>query len=289
MPFPIFFSEIQAASTDTIQSAAGSVQNVSLTRYYFMVTGQASATNGQSFLKALTDLLNASSGGTPTWTVTLTSTFRIKFSHNGGSPVNLTIDRGLAYMLGLGGVNFTPGSTITFSVPNSTGSTLQLQNAWSWTPDMLVSDVGPALFDPTTNMGIQSAAGSAARSPDQTASYVTNGSQLEATFFFKGVQPYYKVHPIDTDTVHWREDFTTWWYYGPRLGRRILYWKNRSQVVGVTSFALGGNNAAADYWEYYPQPALRAAPTFVPTAPPNLVYWDVTLALWGTERGITRY
>lgn len=291
MPIPILMSEIRPALTDWVQSGAGIVEFIPKTAYYFLLTSKITSGNGQSYLSLLSALLTASTGGATTWTVTLTATFRVKLIHNSGSPIDLKMDAGLAYLLGLNGL-YQPGVTATFpGVTSGAGVTLSFPPVWLWTPDQIISDVGPTQFDPQLSSGIRSAAGTASRAPDQTASYTTNGVQMQATYVFRAVSPYYKAHPNEEtfDLVHQREDFTTFWLWGPRLGRRVLVWKDRTETVGVTQFIFGGGTPYPRYYEYNPSDGLRASPTIAPSAPPNQYYWDITVGLWQTENGETPY
>lgn len=289
MSIPVFMSEIRAASTWFVQSGAGSVQAVPATQYYFLSTSKTSSGNGRSFLNILGTLLTTSSGSV-TWTVTLDANLHVKFAHNSGSAQNLTLDSPLAYALGGGTVPGAAGSASFPGVPGS-GLTLSFRPFFLWCPEMLISNVGPQLFDPMTQTGVRQSPGAAARAPDSTASFVDNGVNTVAVIMFNGVQYYRRAKPTNTNTGNtgalssgWlQEDYETFWANGPRLGRRIIMWRDRAALVGQS--APFSTNGALNYVEYYPDAATRAAPDIKATSPVNLGWWDIAIGLWLTERG----
>jgi hypothetical protein len=291
MAWPIFMTQIVPAASDHVQSEGGSVQAIPVNFYYFMVTGKTSTGNGQSFVELLSDLLSASSS--VVWTVRVTSDFRLRFAHDDASAVDLIIDTGLAYLLGFD-VPYTPGGDTTVAVPATTGYTTPYHSPWMWDPDRWVSMTGPQLFDPAFQSGIRVSAGASAYAPDGSASFVANGTQTEAVFMFTGVEPAWRTHPDGStlsvlyDNAQYRHrDFVTWWQWGPRLGRRILFWRDRSLIIDDN--APDTDDAPYPYVEYYPQDSLRKEPTFTATAPPYTRLNNITVALRLTERGEAVY
>jgi hypothetical protein len=120
-----------------------------------------------------------------------------------------------------------------------------------------------------------------------TAAYVSNGIQYDAEYMFNGVQYYYKIRP---QSGHTNEDLETWWAAGPRLGRRILMWRDRSNTTG-SSAPSEGSASPYNYIEYNPQPDMRGAfdRVAVPMAGAGikLNFWDVNFKFWVTENGET--
>jgi hypothetical protein len=276
-PIPAFASQYYAGSTDTAQVGAGAVQTLASTRWYYFVSNRTAASNGQSLLKAVKDLLDAGGGGT-TFTVTLGVSFglyRVQISHNNGSSQTITWGAALQAALGF--------SSSTSVVAAATTVTASYPSPLWWTPDMVVSLTGPTLFDPSVNYGVPTSAGAAQRSSDMTAAYVSNAVQFEAEYTFNGVQYYYKIRP---QSGHTNEDLETWWNHGPQLGRRMLMWRDRSNTTGSNAPS-EGSASPWNYIEYNPQADLHANLPAVPTAPPKLTFWDVTLKLWVTENGET--
>lgn len=274
-PIPAFASQI-FSSGETIQVSGGSAQTLANTRYYYFVSSRSSATSGQSLLRAIKDLLEASLGGV-TWTVVLTkvgSLYKIQISHNSGS--SKTFDFGSsawALALGFAGTNHTVNNGVTL--------TADYPSFYWWTPDMPISLTGPEVFDPAISYGIPESAGAAQRSPDMTAAYVQNGFQWSADYMFTGVQYYYKIRP---QTGHANEDLETWWRNGAGKGARFLMWRNRDNATG-SSAPSGGSASPYNYIEYTPNAELRAKLPAGATNPPNLVWWNVTMNCWVTENG----
>ncbi len=276
-PIPALVSQYQAGSTDTIQVTTGTLLSISTSYWYYFVSNRISTANGRSLLREVKSTLDASLAGT-LWTVTLGVSgglYKVQISHNNGS--SRTITWGAALQAALG---FSSSSTV---VATATTVTANFPSPLWWTPDMVVSLTGPTLFDPSINYGVPSSAGAAQRSSDMTAAYVSNGIQYEAEYTFNGVQYYYKIRP---QSGHTNEDLETWWNHGPQLGRRILMWRDRSNTTGSNAPS-EGSASPWNYVEYNPQADLRANLPAVPTAPPKLTFWDVTLKLWVTENGET--
>lgn len=275
-PIPGFASQV-FATDQTVQVTGGTVQALATTRYYYFVSNRTSIANGQSLLKAIKDLLDASLSGTA-WTVVLANvggTYRVQFSHNNGSSRTVTLSSTFATALG-----FTAGTT-AFVVASGATVTTSYPSTWWWTPDMPVSMTGPQLFDPLVSYGVPESAGASQRAPDMTTAYVQNGVQWSATYIFNGVQYLYKVRANGG-----QQDLETWWLNGPAQGRRFLLWRSRDSATG--SNAPGAGSASPyNYVEYAPQETLRGELPAVATVPPNLVYWDVTLDCWVTENGET--
>jgi len=273
-PIPAFVSQVVTSSVDTVQVTSGTSQALATTRYYYFVSNHTPATNGQSLLKAIKDALDTSLGGT-TWTVALSTAYKVQLSHNNGSSRTVTFGSTLATALG-----FTSAS---FAVANATTVTATNLSYWWWSPNMPISMTGPVMFDPAVSYGCATSAGSAQRSSDMTAAYVANGTQYEAVYTFTGVDGYYRIKPQSGFT---NQDFETWWLNGPRIGRRMLMWRDRANATGSNAPSIEFISPAA-YIEYNPQPDLRAAPTVVPLSEANLVLWTVRLPLWLTENGAT--
>ena len=274
-PIPTFVSQYLPTSTDTLQVTTGTLQTLAATRWYYLVSNRASASNGQSLLKAVKDLLDASLAGT-TWTVTINtsgSLFKVKISHNNGS--SRTITWGAALQAALG---FASNTTV---VATATTVTADYPSPYWWSPDQTISLTGPTLYDPALNFGVPRSAGAAQQSSDGTAAYVSNGILYDAEYTFNGVQYYYKIRP---QSGHTNEDIETWWSRGPVLGRRMLMWRDRTNALGSNAPS-EGSASPWNYIEYNPQPDLRRTFPAQPTAPPKLTFWDVTLKLWTTENG----
>jgi hypothetical protein len=283
MPIPAFLTQIFLTSADTVAVIGGSGGTVALptTSYYYLLSNKTSAGDGRSLLAALGAALSTADG-TATYTCVLSSSFGLRITHNSGSSKSVVISQTLAEMLGwyLQGVGGSPTPVPT----GANGATSTIPPLWFWTPNMVVTATGPELFDPTVNFGVPSSAGSAHVSPDMTASYVSNGIQYEAEFLFNGVEGYHKAFPApNSDPLNVNRDFLTWWKYGPRLGRKILYWRDRSQLVATAAPSVGSAYPFR-YIEYQPKEELRAAPTMSATVPNNPNFWDVRLPFWLTPR-----
>lgn len=298
MAIPVFISQIVAASTDTVQAGAGSVQNIPRTNYYFLTSPVTSSVNGKSFLVQLKASADASSG--TAWTFVFDANLKLKVTHNAGGTTNLLLNRGLAWNLGFAKVFSTrypvdTSLTITIPVPAGAGGyTAEHRSPWLWCPEMWVSDTGPSLFDPARSPGIRTSAGSASRAPDMTASFTNNGEQFEATYIFTAVEYQWRARQPDLNAnspAHEREDYETWWQCGPKLGRRFLFWRDKSQLIGVTGVQPSGypGSEAPAYVEYYPNAQTHAAPDISPTDPPGLVYWNIRVGCWGTKNGAQVY
>lgn len=270
---PALVTQYQPSSTDTLQVTSGTLQTLSAARWYYFLSNRTATSNGQSLLKAVKDLLDASLAGT-VWTVTLGVSgglYKVQISHNNGS--SRTITWGAALQAALG---FSSSSTV---VATATTVTANFPSPYWWTPDQIVSLTGPVMFDPAINFGVPTSAGAAQRSSDMTAAFVSNGVQFDAEYTFSAVQYYYKIRP---QSGHTNEDLETWWNHGPQLGRRMLMWRDRSNTTGSNAPS-EGSASPWNYIEYNPQPDLRANLPATPTAPPKLNFWDVTLKLWVTE------
>ncbi len=290
MPFPAFISQYMAGSADTVAVAGGSggTQTIPNTRYYFLISPKTTVGDGQSLLKALGNALTTASGSS-TYAVVLTSDFKVKITAAGGSTTTgtITITTDLAIYLGFYPLG-TTGSTQSILMIGAT-STASFRSPLFWSPEMVISATGPDWFDPAWSPGISTSAGAAQRSPDMTASYVSNGVQIEGDLIFNSVQPYWRVHPQSDSTAYTNQDYYTWWKYGPRVGRRYLFWRDRLGIVNTSAPVITTTAPPCVYVEYNPSDRMRAAPLVKAAAPPNLVYWDVTVSGWLTERGETIY
>ncbi len=274
-PIPAFVSSLAATSADTVQVTSGTLQSLPTTRWYYLVSNRTTASNGQSLLNMIKSMLDASLAGT-VWTVVLsTGGYKVQLSHNNGSSRTVTFGATLAAALGFTSASFAVANGVTVTATNP--------SYWWWSPNMPVSMTGPIMFDPSITFGVPTSAGSAQRSSDMTAAYVTNGTQYEAEYKFTMVDGYYRIRPQSGFT---NQDFETWWKNGPRVGRRILMWRDRSNATGSNAPS-EGSASPWNYVEYNPQPALRAAPTVEPLSEANLVFWNVSLPLWVTEAGET--
>jgi len=274
-PIPAFTSQYLPSSTDTLQITSGTLQTLPSTRWYYLVSNRTTASSGQSLLKIVQDMLDQSLSPTA-WTVRLSaSNYRVQISHNNGS--SRTVSFGAALQAALG---FASSSNV---VATATTVTADYPSPLWWSPGMPVSMTGPIMFDPAVNFGIPTSAGAAQRSSDMTAAYVTNGTQYEAEYTFTAVDGYYKIRPQSGFT---NQDFETWWRTGPRLGRRMLMWRNRANATGSNAPS-EGSASPYNYVEYNPQPGLRAAPVVEPLSEANLIFWNVKLPLWVTENGET--
>ncbi len=275
-PIPLFASKVESSS-ETIQVTTGTLQTLATTRWYYFVSNRTAATNGQSLLKAIKDLLDASLAGT-TWTVVLTKVsglYKIQLSHNNGSSRTVTFSTNFATGLG-----FSAAAQV---VAASTTVTATYQSCYFWTPDMPVSMTGPEMFDPSLTYGIPESAGASQRAPDMVGAYVQNGVQYSAEYLFNGVQYYYKIQPY---TGHTNEDLRTWWINGPAKGNRFLMWRDRDNATGSNAPS-EGSASPYNYIEYQPQETLRGRLPVKYPFPNNLVWADVKLDCWVTENGET--
>ncbi len=275
-PIPGLASQV-ISSSQTLQVTTGTLQTLATTRYYYFVSNRTATSNGQSLLKAIKDMLDASLAGTA-WTVVLTKVsgvYRIQLSHNNGSSRTVTFSSGFATALG-----FASASNV---VASATTVTASYPSYWWWTPDMPVSLTGPKLFDPLINYGIQESAGASQRAPDGTTAYVRNGSLYSAEYTFNLVQYYYMIRPQSGFT---NRDLETWWANGPQLGRRFLMWRDRDNATGSNAPS-EGSASPWNYIEYAPQETLRGQFPADYSLAPNLVYSDVKLDCWITENGET--
>lgn len=275
-PIPGLATQVQS-SGETVQVTGGTLQTLSKARYYYFVSNKTTAANGQSLLKALKDLLDASLGGT-TWTVVLTKVsglYKIQLSHNSGSSKTITFTASLALNLGFANavVVVANGVTVTADYPS----------VWWWTPDRPVGLTGPDLFDISLSYGIPESIGTAQRAPDGSVAYVQNGVLWSATYIFKAVEFMYKIRK---QVGHTNEDLETWFLAGPAQGRRLLWWRDRDNATGSNAPG-AGSSSPYNYIEYAPQDTLATTFPAVAAFPPNLLYYDVTLDLWVTQNGET--
>jgi hypothetical protein len=280
-------SQILPSSNYTVQVSGGSLQTLPLTGFFYLSTAKTTAGNGQSLLQALTTALNASSG--LTWTLSLDANLKVKFVHNSGAAQTVTMGGSLLSSLGFH-IGTGPGTqTYTPFATGAGGTTAENRCLWLWEPGQVYGDAGPELFDPTVNAGSVRSAGAAARAPDSTASFVTNGIQVQATYTFVGVSPFYRAKPtLDSGGYYMQWDFETWWINGPALGRKIIMWRDQSNLVNQS--APSSNNVVPlKYLEYYPDDSMRAQPDLNATKAPNLYWWDITLSLWKSELGDVTY
>jgi len=153
MAIPALVSQYMPSSTDTLQVTTGTLQTLASTRWYYFLSNRTATSNGQSLLKAVKDLLDASLAGTA-WTVTLglsSGLYKVQISHNNGS--SRTITWGAALQAALG---FASSSKV---VAASTTVTADYPSPYWWTPDQIVSMTGPVMFDPLINYGCPTSAG----------------------------------------------------------------------------------------------------------------------------------
>ena len=291
MGIPVFLSQVVAATTDTVQAGAGSVQTLDATRYYFFLSPKSTASDGQSLLIALKAKADASSG--VAWTFVLDAHLKLKVTHDSGGSVNLILNRGLAWNLGFAKVALTTyppdvSLTETIAVPAGPGGyTAEFRSPWLWCPEMRVSSTGPSLFDPMVSPGIRTSSGNSSRAPDQTAQHTKFGEQVEATFIFTAVEGMYRAREPDLTfgDVHEREAYETWWRLGPSEGRRFLFWRDKAGLIGLGVGVATAGASAPPYVEYTPSDALQRAPNCVPSAPEDLYNWNITIPCWLTENG----
>lgn len=294
MSIPVFVSQVYATATDGIGVGTAALL-IPTTRSYYFISNRSSNADGKSLLHEIKQQLDAASGAT--FTVGLTADLRLKFSHNSGGSITVTMNRVFAWRLGFGMVfatSYPPDVTLTIDVIVPTGAggyTAEHRSPWLWCPEMCVSGTGPELFDPMTSPGIASSQGSILRAPDGTTSTVSNGVQTDATFSFKGVQPYYRARASDPNYAganpHEREDCETWWRFGPRLGRQFLFYRNKAVVATGTATTGATSALAPDYVIYAPDAAMRMKPSINATAPPNLIYHDITIGCTLAKDGAT--
>lgn len=295
MGIPVFMSKIVPlrATTPTVANSwwvrgnAGTQElfpATSTTPYYFLATNKSSAGAGRSLLTQLKALLDTSSG--VTWTVTLTSDLKLKFVQSSGGSIDISSD--LGWMLGFDtGPTHLPSDTVSVLVlSGSTGYTAPYRSPWLWCPEERVSFTEPTMFDPMTLAGIKTSAGSVSRAQDGTGSYTSNGIQVDAVFGFRAIEGMYRARAnYSSDNVHQREDFETWWQYGPGPpGRSFLFWRDKSLLIGTATPA-AGSAAPYNYVEYNPSVELHGSPTIAPTVPDNLLYWDARVGGFLTRRG----
>jgi hypothetical protein len=280
-PIPAFVAQWLPLSSSIINDDQGIGGQIATTRWYYFVSNRTTASNGQSLLKAIKDTLDASSvsNGSITWTVVLTSTYKVKITSSSGSTQAIDMSTDMATALGF-------ISTGPVSVPTSTGVTADYISPLLWSPDMPISMTGPLQFDPSLNYGVPSSAGNVQRAPDMTAAAVSNGIQWSAEYRFNGVSPYYKVRKIATASGHVNEDLETFWSTSLALGRRVLLWRDRLNLVGSNAPS-EGTASPYNYVEYFPQPQLREQLPGTPMTPYVLTHWDVSLPLFVTENGET--
>src|SRR6476619_3888851 len=156
---------------------------------------------------------------------------------------------------------------------------------------------GPDLFDPMLSPGIMTNNGSIAQAPDNTAVGVTNGTHIAAQFIFKSVNPLYRARATDPYYAvsgpiyqpHEREDYETWWKYGPGQCRRFLFYRDRDVIVNGDTHTTQTSHLAPDYVVYYPDAATKAKPQIAAPFAPDLRYHDITVGCTITEMGVTQY
>lgn len=292
MPIPVFTSRIVVPDTTpwTVQCQGFSLQTFSSSQYYHLVSSKSTTGNGQSFLYALQALLEASNG--VGWSVTFDSNLKVRISHGSASGQNIDMPAALADALGFGQhttyVNEVPSGMATIPVAIGVPTTAIAPSYWLWCPGMPISGVGPEQFDPAYTSGVRSSAGAALYAPDGTASFVSNGIQVEAEFFFNGVTPYRRAYRPPWSIADLNHDFDTWWKNGPREGRSVLFWRDKSHVINSAAPSSGGPSPYR-YVEYFPAPALRERPPIRASVPGNLNYWDISIPLRLTERAEAIY
>jgi len=279
-PIPVFVSQfIPVSGTTFIADDAGNheylVDDLFGNIWQYLVSNRTTVANGMSLLKAIESGLNTSGGKTWTVRISATSPFKLTFAHNSGSSTGVSMSSDLESALG-----WDSGTTV------GVGATVTAARASSllWTPDMPISMTGPQMFDPLVSYGVPTSAGAVQRAPDMTAAAVSNGVQWSAEYRFNGVQPYYKLRASGSPYVN--QDLETFWTNNLSKGRRVLMWRDRTNITG-SSAPSEGSASPYNYVEYFPQPSLRENLPGTPMAPPNLVYWDVSLPFYVTENGET--
>ncbi len=306
-PIPIFVSEmvfrpipvqnsLTAGHPESLTVTGGAAVPMPYGRSFFLVSNRTSAGNGQSFLRALANLLTESLAGTA-WTLRFAwvgGKLKLQISHDNPSSRTITFSGSTTYPnpATARGLGFASDVIV---VPASTTVTADYTSWWLWSPDMPISTTGPELFDPAYQYGVPSSLGASQRSPDMTGAYVTNGTQWAAEYMFNGVQYYFKIRP---QPGHVNEDLETFWRrstssdiqlpvssggYGVTAGR-VLMWRDRENIVGSDAPS-AGSASPFNYVEYACAEGMRSKIPAVPMVPNNLQFWDVRFDLWITERG----
>ena len=127
-------------------------------------------------------------------------------------------------------------------------------------------------------------AASIVRGEDGTPVYTDNGRLYACDLTFRGVEGLYKIR---TQSGYVNRSLETWWKYGPGLGRRFLWWRDRDNVASAGDAPSEGSSSPYNYVELAPTAELKANLPGNPVAGVNLYYWDVTLNCWITENGET--
>lgn len=280
-PIPAFVSQWFPLSTSSIGGNGGNQVLLSTafgSLWYYGISNRTTFSNGMSLLKALESALATSTG--QSWTVRLATTypFKVQFTNNGASSWDMQMSDDVAIAMG-----YTESNGFTISSGGGVGGAT-VASPLIWTPSMPISITGPVLFDPIVSYGVPTSVGAVQRAPDMTAAAVSNGVQWSAEYRFNGVQPYYKLRSSGTPYVN--EDLETFWTQNLSKGRRVLMWRDRTNITG-SSAPSAGSASPYNYVEYFPQPTLREQMPGTPMAPPNLVYWDVDLKFYVTENGET--
>lgn len=276
-PIPAFVSQFFPVSAGTyIMEENGVATYLDATIWYYLASNRTTVANGMSLLKELEVALLASSGFA--WTVRLTSAGIVQFAHATGGTTTLTMSSDLSTALGY--------DQSGQSIPNATTSQGTMPSRLFWSPGMPISMTGPQQFDPALNYGVPSSAGNVQRAPDMTAAAVSNGIQWAAEYRFNGVTPYYLVRKVAASSNHVNEDLETFWSTNLALGRRVLMWRDRLNLVGSNAPS-EGSASPYNYVEYFPAPELREKLPGTPMVPYVLTHWDVSLPFLVTENGET--
>lgn len=270
---PAFTSQILIdTDSDGVQVTTGTAQTLADDHFYYLVSDEPTAVDGQSLLEAIKLAAEASLGGT-TWTLWLHTdgSGRVRISHNNGSSRTLTLDTVLATMLG-----FTSGTIV---VAAATTVTSTYPSAWWWSPEQPISEVNGGGWDPAEAAGVPFITGHAHRSPDGTVGYLTNGELKDCTLIFRAVEPYELVRDKAGYT---NESLETWWRNGPAKGRKFLWWRDRDDATGDSS----PSTSDGQYIVLAPSAELMTKFPAVPLPGSELLnHWDVTLEAWLTELG----
>lgn len=292
MSIPVFVSQVFATPTDVI-GIGGTLTPIPMTANYFYISNKTSFGDGMSLLRQLNNMLTAASAAT--FTVSLTADLHLKLVHNSGGTVTVTMNRVLAWRLGFAMVfstSYPPNVNLTIDIPVPTGAggyTAEHRSPLLWCPERVVSATGPALFDPMISPGVQSSSGNTTRAPDGTAQRMATGVQIDAQFIFKGVEPYYRARAWDPNFAasypHEREDCETWWKFGPRMGHKFLFYRNKAVVSFGTPQTTQTSLIAPDYVIYYPDAATAGKAQIVATIEGDLRYHDITIGCTLAKNG----
>ena len=264
------------SSSDGVQVSGGSAQTLAKTYWYYLVGPKTSAENGRSLLHALQAALVASHAAG--WTCHLDPvSFKLVITNGSGADKSITLEGALALKLG-----FTSGAL--GPIVNNGTLTATNKSRWIWTPDQAISTVGPVPFHPSYNYAHKtSRASTAMRASDGKGSVLVHGVQGEAIYTFQGVSPRYKVR---ADPSYGQEDFEGYWEANFRLGRRVLWWRDRANAVS-TAAPGAGSSSPYNCIVYQPQDDLVRNEGIIESTGRSLNNWNIRLPLWTTEEDET--